>query len=71
MGWQSRFRWIMRPGNDLYVVYTHNWLDDPVAGPIHHPGPPSSPLKCCIHTGSRHVSDGVRWGMLYRLSVPG
>lgn len=29
-GWQSRFRWIMRPGNDLYVVYTHNWLEDPI-----------------------------------------
>jgi hypothetical protein len=28
-GWQSRFRWIMRPGNDLYVVYTHNWLEEP------------------------------------------
>ena len=27
VGWQSRFRWILRPGNDLYVVYTHNWLD--------------------------------------------
>jgi hypothetical protein len=32
LGWQSRFRWILRPGSDLYVVYTHNWLDDPVAG---------------------------------------
>ena len=30
LGWQSRFRWIMKPGNDLYVVYNHNWLDDPV-----------------------------------------
>jgi hypothetical protein len=20
----------MRPGNDLYVVYTHNWLENPV-----------------------------------------
>jgi hypothetical protein len=30
MGWQSRFRWIVQPGNDLYVVYTHNWLEDPV-----------------------------------------
>ncbi len=29
MGWQSRFRWIVRPGNDLYVVYTHNWVEDP------------------------------------------
>jgi hypothetical protein len=31
VGWQSRFRWIVRPGNDLYVVYTHNWQKDPVA----------------------------------------
>lgn len=30
VGWQSRFRWIVRPGSDLYVVYNHNWLDDPV-----------------------------------------
>jgi len=28
LGWQSRFRWILAPGNDLYVVYTHNWRDD-------------------------------------------
>ena len=32
LGWQSRFRWIVRPGNDLYVVYTHNWLDDVLLG---------------------------------------
>jgi hypothetical protein len=30
LGWQSRFRWILTPGSDLYVVYTHNWLDDPL-----------------------------------------
>ncbi len=29
LGWQERFRWILTPGNDLYVVYTHNWLDQP------------------------------------------
>jgi len=29
-GWQSRFRWIVRPGNDIYVVYTQNWLDEPL-----------------------------------------
>jgi hypothetical protein len=29
LGWQSRFRWIARPGNDLYLVYTHNWVEDP------------------------------------------
>ena len=28
LGWQSRFRWIVQPGNELYVVYQHNWLDD-------------------------------------------
>ena len=33
VGWQSRFRWIVTPGNDLFIVYTHNWLDpaDPSA----------------------------------------
>ena len=30
IGWQSRFRWILTPGNDLYIVYTHNWQDDPI-----------------------------------------
>jgi hypothetical protein len=30
LGWQSRFRWIVKPGSDLYLVYTHNWLDDPL-----------------------------------------
>ena len=30
LGWQSRFRWIMKPGNDLYIVYTQNWLDSPL-----------------------------------------
>ena len=32
-GWQSRFRWIVQPGNDIFFVYTHNWIDpvDPAA----------------------------------------
>ena len=29
LGWQSRFRWIVTPGSDLYVVYTHNWRENP------------------------------------------
>jgi hypothetical protein len=33
LGWQTRFRWIPRPGNDLFVVYTHNWHDTLVDGP--------------------------------------
>ena len=32
LGWQGRFRWILKPGNDLYVVYTQNWLDDSSLG---------------------------------------
>ena len=27
LGWQARFRWITRPGNDIFFVYTHNWTD--------------------------------------------
>jgi hypothetical protein len=30
VGWQSRFRWIVRPGSDVYLVYTHSWHDDPL-----------------------------------------
>ena len=30
LGWQSRFRWILTPGDDLYFVYTHNWVEDSV-----------------------------------------
>ena len=29
IGWQGRLRWILKPGNDLYFVYTHNWQEDP------------------------------------------
>jgi hypothetical protein len=34
MGWQMRFRWILRPGNDVYFVYAENWLDDPATGRV-------------------------------------
>jgi uncharacterized protein DUF5916 len=27
LGWQARFRWIRKPGDDFYFVYTHNWID--------------------------------------------
>ena len=27
VGWQSRFRWIVKPGNDIYFVWLNNWLD--------------------------------------------
>jgi hypothetical protein len=34
LGWQSRFRWTLTPGNDMFLVYTHNWLDNPAGGPL-------------------------------------
>jgi hypothetical protein len=27
LGWQSRFRWIAKPGNDIYFVWMTNWLE--------------------------------------------
>ena len=32
LGWQFRFRWIVRPGNDIYVVWLNNWLDNARTG---------------------------------------
>ena len=32
LGWQARFRWILNLGNDLYLVYNHNWSSDPTGG---------------------------------------
>lgn len=34
LGLFVRFRWIVRPGSDLFLVYTHNWreqVDDPLS----------------------------------------
>jgi hypothetical protein len=28
VGWQLRFRWIQKPGNDLFFIWTQNWLDE-------------------------------------------
>lgn len=28
VGWQLRFRWIQKPGDDLFFIWTQNWLDD-------------------------------------------
>lgn len=30
VGLFARFRWILRPGSDLFIVYSHNWQDERV-----------------------------------------
>lgn len=32
MGWQSRVRWILRPGNELFLVFNQGWLQDERGG---------------------------------------
>jgi hypothetical protein len=28
IGWQLRFRWIQKPGNDMFFIWTQNWQDE-------------------------------------------
>jgi hypothetical protein len=28
LGWQSRLRWILQPGNDLFFVFTQGWIQE-------------------------------------------
>jgi hypothetical protein len=32
LGWQSRFRWILRPGNDLFLVFDQGWQQEALGG---------------------------------------
>jgi hypothetical protein len=32
LGWQSRVRWIVRPGNDMFLVFSQGWLQDEARG---------------------------------------
>ena len=29
LGWQLRFRWIQKPGDDVFFIWTQNWQDTP------------------------------------------
>jgi hypothetical protein len=31
LGTNTRFRWIITPGSDIFLVYNHNWINDPMA----------------------------------------
>jgi hypothetical protein len=37
LGWQSRIRCILRPGNDVFLVFTQGWLEDEARGLSFHP----------------------------------
>lgn len=37
LGWQSRVRWILRPGNDVFLVFSQGWLQDEAHGLSFHP----------------------------------
>ena len=32
LGWQSRQRWTLRPGNDVFVVFSQGWIQNPTQG---------------------------------------
>lgn len=32
LGWQSRMRWTLHPGRDLFLVFNQGWLQDPMGG---------------------------------------
>lgn len=32
LGWQSRLRWILQPGNELFLVFNQGWAQDPRGG---------------------------------------
>jgi len=37
LGWQSRVRWTLRPGNDVFLVFSQGWLQDGLRGLRFHP----------------------------------
>ena len=37
LGWQSRVRWTLRPGNDVFLVFTQGWLEDEARSLSFHP----------------------------------
>lgn len=32
LGWQSRMRWTLQPGRDLFLVFNQGWIQDPMGG---------------------------------------
>src|SRR5262249_15913552 len=32
LAWQSRVRWILRPGNEVFIVFNQGWLQDERGG---------------------------------------
>jgi len=34
MGWQSRVRWTLRPGNDLFFAFNQGWIQEADGGTL-------------------------------------
>jgi hypothetical protein len=34
MGWQSRVRWTLQPGNDLFFAFNQGWIHEEDAGSL-------------------------------------
>src|SRR5262249_34708458 len=37
VGWQSRIRWIAKPGNEIFLVLNQGWIQDEQGGFRFHP----------------------------------
>jgi Domain of unknown function (DUF5916) len=59
LGWQARFRWILEPGNDFYLVYTHNWID------CIDTGGPSTCSQYSLPVGHSTVSRQISTKLVY------
>ena len=45
LGWQTRVRWILRPGREVIVVFNQGWIKDNAATPAFHAADRSLALK--------------------------
>ena len=63
MGLFARLRWIMRPGSDLYLVWSHNWRYEPLG--MDGPGPGLGPQD---GSGPRRRFDRISRGGAFKIN---
>jgi hypothetical protein len=60
VGWQLRFRWIQKPGNDTFFIWTQNWLDPSPQGTFAAAGSDSR-LKVLDRRGAAKIVRTIRF----------